>query len=51
MKKTRDYFTPIAGVVELLSSETVLALSGDGADLSGAGVDEENGNENGIIIW
>lgn len=45
------YSTPAALVVEWTLQRGILLLSGNGVGLTGAGVDEDDADDNGDLIW
>ncbi len=45
------YQEPQVTVFDVNLENAILALSGDGADLTGAGVDETEAENNGNLIW
>ena len=51
-KQFKSYYSaPWVQVVELQMRERVLGLSNVGVGLDGAGVDEEDADDNGDLIW
>ncbi|MBQ6954153.1 MAG: hypothetical protein IJP81_09640 [Bacteroidales bacterium] len=50
-KQTEKYSAPSAQVVEWMPQRGILVLSNRGVNLDGAGVDEDNAEDNGNAIW
>ena len=51
VKRKKEYSKPEFTVFELQMEQTLLTMSSNSVDLTGAGVNEIDGDDNGIIIW
>ena len=51
VKKKKEYSKPDFTVFRIVMKRSLLAVSGDGVSLRGAGVDESEADDNGTNIW
>ena len=51
VKRKKEYSKPEFTAFELQMGQTLLTMSSNSVGLTGAGVNESDGDDNGVIIW